>query len=351
MAAPNTGVSFKTAGLAHLDTLRLRRGGRWALAIRDYGASETNISPGSAFGSPMALDGNWRDDLFAIKKNAAGKWVYNTAPNLGFYPVGSLHPDGIEREPKIDSDEVEILQSLDPARADMQKRSKTLVFTPRENSPVVHCLEYNLPLVDVLHPTTADGIYFSGESATLEFVERQVLVMHEDRMGGKVERNAFPFARANLTNVGGRKGNKKDIDEAKLTLTRLIDQYFVDSDGVPLIDGRWVSGDLWEDGVVAGLSFTNLAPAAVANTATTGTLTFRQPIGGTSPYTYSVEKSPNGTTSWTSASLGSPSVTNGVVTQPITTLTTATTYYFRVTATDAASATTLSGVSNAITTP
>lgn len=351
MAAPNTGVSFKAAGLAYLDTLRLRRGGRWALAVRDYGASDTNISPGSAFDSPMALDGNWRDDLFTIKKNAAGKWVYNTAPNLGFYPIGTLHPDGIEREPKIDSDEVEILQSLDPARADMQKRSKTLIFTPRENNPVVHCLEYNKPLVDVLHPTTADGVYFAGESSDIEFVERQVLVMHEDRMGGKVERNAFPFARCNLTNIGSRKGNKKDIDEPKLTLTRLIDPYFVDSLGVPMIDGRWVSGDLWTDGVVAALTFTTLKPAATATAATTANVVFRQPIGGTDPYTYTVEKSPDGTSSWTSATAGSPSVTNGVVTQPITSLTTATTYYFRVTATDSVSATALSGVSNSITTP
>lgn len=351
MAQPANGVSFKAAGLAYLDTLRIRRGGRWAIAVRDYNGSDTNISPGSDFGAPMALDGNWRDDLFAIKRNSAGKWVYNTAPNLGFYPAGTLHPDGIERAPKIDNDNLEILQSIDPARADMQKRDKTLVFTPRENVPWIHAIQYNQPLVDVLHTAAGDETYFSGESSDLVYVERQVLVMHEDNSGGKVERNAFPFARCIMTDIGSQKGNKKDPDEAKLTLTRLIDPYFVDSLGVPMIDGRWVTGSLWEEGVVPALTFTSLAPVATALTATTGEVVFRQPIGGASPYVYTVEKSSDGGTTWSAATSGSPTVADGVVTQPVSALTASTDYVFRVTATDDDSATALSGVSNEISTP
>lgn len=350
MSQPANGVSFKAAGLAYLDTLRIRRGGRWALAVRDYNGRDTNISPGSAFGAPMALDGNWRDDLFAIKKDSTGKWVYNTAPNLGFYPIGSQHPDGIERAPKIDNDNLEILQSLDPARADMQKRDKTLMFTPRENNPVVHCIQYNRPLVDVLHPAAADGTYFAGESSDPEFVERQVIVMHEDKQGGKVERNAFPMPRCILTDVGSQKGNKKDVDEAKLTLTRLIDPYFVDELGVPMIDGRWVAGDLWEEGVAPALTFTTLAPLATALTATTASVVFRQPIGGVSPYTYDVERSADGVTGWTAAT-SSEAVSNGVVTSSVSSLTTATDYFFRAKVTDSDGTVAYSGVSNEITTP
>lgn len=352
MAQPSTGASFKASGLAYLDTLRIRRGGRWAIAVRDYNGAATNISPGSSFASPMALDENWRTDLFAIMKNANGQWVYNTAPNLGFYPVGTLAPDGVERAPKIDHDNLEILQSLDPARADMIKRDKTLMFTPFENVPWIHCIQYNQPLVDVLHNAAAPGTYFAGESSDPSFIERQVLVMHEDQSGGSVERNVFPMPRCILTDVGAQKGNKKDVDAPKLTLTRLIDNYFVDADGVPMVDGRWVAGSLWDSGVVPALTFTTLAPVATPTAATTATLTFRDPIGGTSPYTYTVKKSSSALmTSPVTVTMGSPTDALGVVALPLTGLTTATGSYYQVTATDDDGNIATSGVSNLATQP
>lgn len=347
MAQPATGVTFKASGLAYLDSLRVRRGGDWAVAVRDWDGASTDISPSSAFVAPMSEDGLWRDDLFAIKK-VGGKWVYNMADNQGFYPVGFVHPDGIERSPKITSDPLEGLQSLDPVRVDMQKREKTVMFTPFENSPVVHCLQYNLPLVDVLD--LGSGTYFAGEPIDSNQIRRQVLIMHEDRQGGKVERNAFPFPRCVLTDAGAMKGNKKDADAPKLTLTREVDPWFVDADGLPLIDGRWVSGTLWDDGLTPGLTFTLVAPVAAATAATTANVVFAQPLGGASPFVYTVEKSPNGTSSWTSATVGTTNVASGVVTLGLTGLTTATTYYFRVTVTDDNSDTALSRVSNQITT-
>lgn len=252
MAQPATGVSFKGAGLAYLDQLRVRRGGRWAVIVRDYGGSDTNISPGSAFGAPMALDGTWRDDLFAIKKNATGQWIYNPSTNLGFYPIGYVHPDGIERSPKITSDPLEGLQSLDPIRVDMQKRDKTLIFTPYERNLVTDALRFNQPLEDLLELGAAAGTYFVGESTDDEPLRRQVLVLHEDKMGGLSELNAFPFPRCVLTDLGSEKGNRKDADAGKFTLSREIDPYFVDSDGVPLVDGRWTAGSLWDQAVAQG---------------------------------------------------------------------------------------------------
>ncbi len=351
MAAPATGVSFKASGLAYLNSLLVTRGGRWSVAVRDYGGSLTNISPGSTFGSPMAQDGLWRDDFYAIVKNASGKWVYNTKPNLGFFPVGFVHPDGIERAPKIDSDPLEGLQSLDPVRVDMQKRDKTLMFTPLERSLVVDALRYNQPLVDVLERAATGSTYFAGESNDDQAIRRQVLVFHEDKQGGLSFRNAFPFPRCILTDLGSEKGNKKDADAAKFTLSREIDPFFVDANGVPLIDGRWTTGEIWDQNEVPGLTFTGTAPVATALTATTGQVVFAEPLGGTSPYAYTVEKSPDGVGTWTTATIGSATVSTGVVTQPITSLTTATTYYFRVTVTDDDGTVAYSGVSNEITTP
>ena len=347
MSQPATGVAFKSSGLAYLDALRARRGGDWAIAVRDWNGSLTDISPGSAFSAPMALDGQWRDDLYAVKK-VNGKWVYNMSDNQGFYPIGYVHPDGIERASKINSDPLEGLQSLDPLRVDMQSRSRTLMFTPFENSPIIHRLINNLPLSNVLD--LGSGTYFSGESTDSTQIRRQVIVMHEDAQGGLFERNAFPFPRCVLTDQGSMKGNKKDADAPKLTLTRELDQWFVDVDGTPLIDGRWVAGTLWDDGLTPGLTFTLAAPVGTATSATAADLVFAQPLGGTSPFTYTVDTSADGSTGWTPATVGSTTVDSGVVTLGLTGLTTATGYYARVTVTDANSDTAVSKVSNLFTT-
>lgn len=349
MAQPAVGVSFKASGLAYINALRVRRGGRWQVIARDYGGSATNLSPGSSFVAPFAQDGNWRDDLFAIKQTTGGGWVYNQATNLGFYPIGFVDVTGIERAPKISSDPLDGLQSLDPIRVDMQKRDKTLMFTPLEHNLVVDALRYNQPLSGVLERAATGGTYFASETIDDEPLRRQVFVMHEDKQGSLSELNAFPFPRCVLTDLGPEKGNRKDPDAAKFTLSREIDPYFVDANNVPIIDGRWTSGALWVQGVTAGLTFIPPAPVAAGLTATTGSVAFGAPIGGTSPYTFTVEKSADGVTGWSSATVSTTTGTT-TITLALSGLTTATTYFFRVTATDSAAATAVSRVSNSITT-
>lgn len=336
MAQPASGVSFKAAGLAYLNSLLVRRGPQWSVAVRDYGGSLTNISPGSTFESPFADDGNWRDDLFAIVKNADGQWVYNTKPNLGFYPVGYIHPDGVERAPKINSDPLEGLQSLDPVRVDMQKRDKTLMFTPLEQNLVVDALRFNLPLVNVLERAATGETYFAGESTDDLPLRRQVFVFHEDKQGGLIARNAFPFPRCVLTDLGSEKGNKKDADAAKFTLSREVDPYFVDANGVPLIDGRWSAGTIFNQNQIPGLTFTGTPPVGTPTAATTATIVIPAPLGGTSPYTYATAKSASASMTSPSAPSGgaAPVLANGLLTFSLTGLTTATTSYYQITATD-----------------
>lgn len=348
MAQPATGVSFKAAGLAYINRLRARRGGRWQVIARDYGGLATDISPGSAFGSPMALDGTWRDDFFAVLQTSSKKWVYNNKPNLGFYPMGYVDMDGIERAPKINSDPLRGLQSLDPLRVDMTDRDKTLMFTPLERNLFVDAIRFNQPLSGVLERAAVEGSYFAGESSDDDPVRRQVFVMHEDRQGGLVELNAFPFPCCVLTDLGSEKGNRKDPDAAKFTLSREIDPFFTDADGVPLLDGRWSSGSLWDQDNIPALTFTEVAPVATPTAATTATLVFKQVVGGVSPYTFTVAKSAAAAmTSPSAVTVGSTSVTGGVVTLNLTGLTTATTSYFQVTVTDDDGDTAVSKVSNA----
>ena len=99
---------------------------------------------------------------------------------------------------------------------------------------------------------------------------------------------------------------------------------------------------------MSGLTFTSTAPLATATASTTATVVFNAPIGGTAPYTYSVQRSASALmTSPSTVSQGTVTVNSGVVTIPLTGLTTATTSYFQVTVTDNVSATAKSQVTNA----
>lgn len=345
MAQPATGVSFKAAGLAYINSLRARRGGRWQVIVRDYGGLDTNISPGSSFVAPFAVDGNWRDDLFAVLQNANKQWVYNSNANLGFYPLGFVDVDGIERAPKINSDPLRGLQSIDPLRVDMQDRDKTLMFTPLERNLFVDAIRFNQPLAGVLERAAGAGTYFAGESADDEPLRRQVFVMHEDKQGSLTELNAFPFPRCVLTDLGSEKGNRKDADAAKFTLSREIDPYFVDADGVPLLDGRWTSGSLWLQDTTPGFTFGQAAPVGTPTAAATGTLVFPLPLGGTAPFTYVVKKSASASMTSPTTVTQTAAVSGGVVTLSMTSLTTATTSYYQVTATDSTAPTPLTATS------
>lgn len=355
MAQPSTGVSFQAAGHDYLNELLVRRGGRWSAAWRDYGGSLTNISPGSSFGAPIALDGNWRSDMYAIVKTSSGQWVYNQKPNLGFYPTGWMRAEGIERMSKTDMDDLAGLQSIDPIRTDPQKRSRTVSLSPQEHNPVVDALRYNLPLSGLLERAAGSGTYFAGESADDEQIRRQLILMHEDRMGGLSALNAFPFPRIIVSDLGSQKGNRKDDDGSKFVFTRELCPFFVDpTTGAQLADGRWSAGSLWAQSVIPGLTFVPPAPVATPTAATTASLAFNAPIGGTSPYTYVVKKSAAATVDANGVLSASPStvtqttaVVGSVVTASLTSLTTATTSYFQVTATDSVGNTTVSAVSNA----
>lgn len=351
MAQPATGVSLTNSALARFNALRVRRGGKWSLLVRDYAGLSTSISPGGDFVSPFAQDGNWRDDLLAVK-TVNNKQVYNQDTNEGFHKIGCSSPDGFVQEHDTDVDALEILQSIDPARVDMTSREKRVVFTGFENNKVLHRLMYNLPLSNILHPSLAGTTYVVEENDEIEFRERQFLLIHEDKAAGLAERTAFGLSRAVLSSIGNLQGSKTDPTAAELQFTRLLDSYFIGTAGQPLISCMWVSGEAWEEYDTPGLTFTPPAPVGTATAATTADLVFAAPIGGTSPYVYTVAKSANADmSSPTAATVGTTDVTDGVVTLSLTGLTAEAASYFQVTNTDDDGATALSGVSNLVTQP
>jgi hypothetical protein len=123
--------------------------------------------------------------------------------------MGFVSADGIERNPKISSDSLEGLQALDPIRVDIQKREKMVSFTPLERNLVVDAVRFNLPLNNVLERGAASGTYFAGESTDDLPIRRQVLIFHEDRMGGPGGAQRLPVPAVRTDRLGARKRTRR----------------------------------------------------------------------------------------------------------------------------------------------
>jgi hypothetical protein len=305
MALPSTGVPWKTSGLNVYDGQRARRGGLVAVLIRDYGGASTDLSPGGAFGSPFAQDGQLRNDLLITTP-------FSVSPtNCGFWRIGALDPKGVSRKPKITVDKLEILQSNNPIRSDIQMEEKTVNFIAFENTPLLDRLEFNKPLTNV-EDVGLSG-YFQGKPTDADFVQRQIILIRADKASGQPEYTAEPYPLVTLADIGEAVMDKKKADARDLTWDTLIDPYFVDVDGSPISGGRWRSGAGWQAGGGAPV-FPAPVPVAAATTTGKATLTFATPTGvDIHPISYTGQKSTDAGVTWTAATLFAPIPTSTVI--------------------------------------
>ena len=192
MTIPAVGTSWRAGGFADVDSRFNTRGGLAAILIRDNRGAATNISPWAAgtpptpFWSPFALDGNPRDDLFAVIR-VDGEWVTNPDPNEGFWLIGAMTEDGgPERAPNINEDNQMILQSNFPFDTDLTEEGMSINFTGVETlKPLMKRLRMNLPLSDssgnpmVEDPGTEN--FSIGKPIDVESVERQIVLIFARR--------------------------------------------------------------------------------------------------------------------------------------------------------------------------
>jgi len=299
MPAPSVGTTWVSSGLGYFDGSRARRGGLVAVLIRDYVAGTTDLSPGGAFASPFALDGQLRNDLLITTPVAV------SATNQGFWLAGAISPAGVSRKPKVTSDDLMILQSNNPIRSDIQEESKTISFTAFENKPLIDRLRMNKTLTGI--EDVGATAYFQGKPASAPFQERQIILIRSDSAGGLVELTAEPYPRCVLRDIGEAKMTKKDADAHELTFEVLLDPFFVDTNGVPLGDAVWREGAGWRAGGGVPV-FPGAAPVAAPTTAAHATLTFTNctdtgasDVDG--PFTFTGEVSVNSGSTWAAGSI------------------------------------------------
>lgn len=313
MPLPSTGTAWKTSGLNAYKGSRVRRGGLVAALVRDYGGAATDLSP-AAFSSPFALDGTLRTDLLAT----------TASPNQGWYLVGALHKKGVDITPDIAVDNLEILQSNREIRSDITKEGGMVGFTALESTPLIDCLDYNLPLTSLQDIGTVG--YLMSKAVDADLVERQLILIRSDKAVGNPELTAYGYPRLTLDKINKRTWDKTNPDALDISFRKLLDPFAVDANLVPAAEFKWREGSGWRAGGVFG----NVAPVAVAVTGAKATVTFATPAGD--PPVYTVTKTTGGTPS-SAAILGSPAISGANTVITVQTLTVGTLYTFTVTAT------------------
>ncbi|ACI06227.1 major tail protein [Mycobacterium phage Brujita] len=265
MTQPLTGTTPAAGGYLNVDN-RLQGGHRTgliAVLFRDARGAATNISPhlpnGSVNWSPLAQDGQLRDDLFA-QKLENGFWVPNPDPNEGWYLAGAFgEGNGPSQRPSIDTDDQMIEQSNWPFESDMTKQDEPFSFQALQNlQPAIQRLLNNLPLSDALGNSLVElpGEPDAGWSQIVdaEKIGRQFLLYGIRKKNGQYLYEVDAYDYATLTNKDERRLGKRGT-AASLTFKPEPSNYFmamVDGEYKPIIKHTFVGGPAWEAQAEAG---------------------------------------------------------------------------------------------------
>lgn len=314
MALPANGGTYSALLQPGINPLAVRKAIITDILIRDYlNADGTVHSLADAavglntdgYFSPFAIDGKLRSDLLGDT-------------GLGFYHLGALHEDGTEMGYNTDVADTMIAQSKRAVRFDVTSDNDIITIKAMEGIPLVDALRYDLPLADL--PDVGKAEYTIAKAAETALIERQVIALGFD--GDNYFGQTFP--RMALRNRGNANWNKADVDVTEVELGSLLCPYV----GKPVLWHR--EGSSWRG--LQGAPVFAAAPVATAVTGQKADIVFALPTSKSSSFTYVIEKSNDGSTGWTAATVESTSGTS-TVTIRVTGVTTSLTWYFRVKAT------------------
>lgn len=266
MAQPLTGTSWSAGGFTDIHKPFIERGGLQAVMIRDNRAAATDMSPfesdcTTVKWSPLAQDGQIRPDLF-IRPKVAGKYVYNTDPNEGFFHLGCNTEDGgAERAPDVKSDDMMVLQSKFPVDSEVTEKAYSVRFEAVHTAdPLIQRLEAELPLTDLtgepLVPLPGTPDYGGGPVLDADSPEYQLLLLYARRTSGGFIYRVEGYPAVKLDDQDKKQRTKTDADTANLTYKVLPNEYFMVPD--PYWDGTgtrklvpgyfyvWMGGPGWD---------------------------------------------------------------------------------------------------------
>jgi len=274
---PATGADFVAGGFNNNDPRFLERGKLTAVLIRQARGTATDISPHDSTGavkwSPLATNGQLRNDLFAIIK-VGGVWQVNPSPNEGWHLFAAFKEgDGPSIKPSIDKDEFMIEQQDEPWDSVRTKQDEPFTVTLAETlKDSWRRLRNDLPFVDSLGNLLVQTPGAStGWSKALgaDPIDWQVLIVRQFAKGGKKVVTVKGYSLCHLDDIGEAKMGKKDAEVAPFTFTPLPDGIFIATvdgvNGVPIIKHEWIS---WDGAFTNTTQYTVSLGAASAGTFT-----------------------------------------------------------------------------------
>lgn len=332
MALPANGGTYATLLQPGINPLAVRKAIITDILIRDYlnadgtvhNLADTSVGLNTdGLFSPFAADGKLRTDLL----------ITASGSNLGFYHLGALHEDGTEMGYNTDVADTMIAQSKRAVRFDVTQDNDIVTIKAMEGNPIVDALRYDLPLANL--PDLGKAGYTIAKAAETALIERQVIAIGFD--GDNYFAQTFP--RMALRNRGNSNWNKADVDVMEVELGSLLCPHV----GKPVLWHR--EGAAWRG--LQGAPVFAAAPTATPVVGQKADVVFAKPTSKSSSFTYVVEKSNDGVSGWTTATVESTSGTS-TVTIRVTGITASSTWYFRVKATGTNSITTTSANSASI---
>lgn len=330
MTQPATGDVWANAGYG-FDTDGSRKALYGSVIMRDRDGvntsmafTETNGEWVSGF-NPFAGDHQFRTDLLVERGGT-------------FYDCGGGSTDGPSFANKFGVKKEHIWQTRQVIRTDVSSEEGTVKFGLAEWSTLSDTLEFDLPLNST--PAKGSPNYARKKPREMEGRVRQAIVYTVDK-GGYYTADLLPAL--SIEDIEDRKLSPEELIKTMLTWGANIDPFSGFS------HARFRTGPGWIGNPGPPVFPPGEAPVATAGAGGAVTLVFDAPTGPATPFTYAVKKTQVDLGTITDLTLGSATVTSGVVTQPGSGLTATKEYTFQVYATNAAGKVSISPTSNTVT--
>ena len=254
-------------------------------------------------------------------------------PGGPWFDAGYLDDNGVEFTPKYTTDEVDVWQTRIPPRIDVTKDGEEIAIMFAETNPVVDALFNNQPLSNLSGEAALQTVGAANYQVTYsnvpQIIYRQLLVIGVDAALDDAFYVAELRPKVSVTKMEKRSFNAKKADMFGLSFGVYIDQVS------GFAKSHIYGGPAW---LALGGSITAPTTTTVTGTAGanhTATLSFAAPTTNSTPITYTVSADNTTTSTTAAATVGTPTVSDGTVSLPVSGLTASDVYTFTVTATSA----------------
>lgn len=129
--------------------------------------------------------------------------------------MGYITTDGVKQGNDVSSNDLNMVQDLDPVRSDIESVARTIGVTFGEASSWVNALLHGLPVSEWPEKKTDAWDFEFGEVADPPFY--RLLFLSQDGIGDQIRYRVEQAYRVKVTNLGERTLNRADAEQFEFT--------------------------------------------------------------------------------------------------------------------------------------